>query len=455
MTAEEPLRVAADLVRGLADAAVLLDANLRTIDASRPLEQLAGLRARQLQRIFAKGANIFSLFESFELPPEALETCLSRGTRACLFDVRGRSHGGEDFVVIVTLIPVKLTDSESAGVACIMRDVTAEVGLQHNYKALLAAEQKRAEQLEEVVKARTVDLQRALDEVTAQAAALEESNLRELALQKSVFAGRLATGLAHEFNSPLACVLANQAYLRCRIEEFAAALGGSHQEFTSLLEEALEILDEDSGSMKRLSATVSALQGSFTQTTNTPDAGEIIATNIEAILVDTKRALSGEGISENDVRFKTNAAGQILANAAEISLALVTLVMFLRNHEAAPETTSGGEAPLGTEPEIAAGDRHVTVSAVLDGFSCVISLEARDLHIDVDEAESAFDPSLVVSEGNRVKLSVDLSVCAARIARSGGSVQFAASPDRGGTIIEVHLMQATEPAEEEPIASVG
>lgn len=430
---DETLQIAASLIAGLADAALVLNANLAAVAASRPFGELVGMRAKALERAFARGESLFSFFKSLDVAPEALASCLRRGTRTCLLDVAAESHSGNEFMVITTLIPIQTAGRETIGIACVMRDVTAEVGLQLNYKSLLAAEQKRAEQLEDIVLKRTIDLQRALDEVTAQAAALEESNLRELALQKSVFAGRLATGLAHEFNSPLACVLANQSYLRSRLE---GTLQGAPPEFVNFLEEAIEILDEDAGSMKRLSATVGALQGSFCQDENSSDAG-IVTTDVRSILLDAKRALSGEGVTSNHVTFSEAPSGYILAHAADVSLALVTLVQFLRNHEAAPNNLDT-KAPQNDEST--AGTRTVTVTTTLDGIGCVISLASPELHINVDEAETAFDPSLVVADDNRVKLSVDLSVCAARIARSGGNVQFAKK--EAGTVIEVHLMQA-------------
>lgn len=441
----ETLRITSSLIAGLADAAIVLNKDCNGISASRPFAELAGMRAKALERAFARGSSLFSLFASLEVPPEALTACLSRGTRACLFDVSGKSHAGDEFVVIATLIPIRALDARIIGIACVMRDVTAEVDLQLNYKSLLAAEQKRAGQLEFIVRERTMDLQSALDEVTAQATALEESNARELALQKSVFAGRLATGLAHEFNSPLACVLANQSYLRSRMEGISMDLIGAPPEFTSFLQEAIEILDEDAGSMKRLSATVGALQGSFCQTTNSSEQEGIVTTDVGAILLDAQRALSGLGVGFDDVTFAIGHTGSILAHAPEVSLALVTLVQFLRNHEAAPESQEPGTMPI---EDSTVGNRHVTVTTTLDGIHCVISLASPELHINVDEAEAAFDPSLVIGDGNRVKLSVDLSVCAARIARSGGSVQFA-TEDTSGTVIEVHLMQANDDQREE------
>tara|TARA_R110002073_G_scaffold177151_2_gene334950 strand:- start:6673 stop:8052 length:1380 start_codon:yes stop_codon:yes gene_type:complete len=435
---DETLHIAASLVAGLADAALVLNAELAGVAASRPFGELVGMRAKALERAFARGESLFSFFESLDIAPEALANCLQRGTRTCLLDVAGKSHSGNDFVVITTLIPIQTAARDTVGIACVMRDVTAEVDLQLNYKSLLAAEQKRAEQLEDIVLERTLDLQKALDEVTAQAAALEESNLRELALQKSIFAGRLATGLAHEFNSPLACVLANQSYLRSRLE---GTLQGAPPEFVGFLEEAIEILDEDAGSMKRLSATVGALQGSFCQDTNSSDGG-IVATDVRNILLDAKRALAGAGVNSDHVTFNEAPRGDILAHAADVSLALVTLVQFLRNHEAAPDSL---DTTAPQNDESTAGKRTVTVTTTLDGIGCIISLASPELHINVDEAETAFDPSLVVADDNRVKLSVDLSVCAARIARSGGSVQFAT--EEAGTVIEVHLMQASnEPA---------
>jgi PAS domain S-box-containing protein len=440
----ETLQIVTSLVADLADAAIVLDANFECVSASRPFGELSGMRAKALERAFSRGSSLFSLFESLDIAPEALTSCFRRATRTCLLDVEGKSHNGDEFVVIATLIPIQMPTGGTIGIACIMRDVTAEVGLQLNYKSLLAAEQKRAEQLEDTVLRRTIDLQKVLDEVTAQAAALEESNSRELALQKFVFAGRLATGLAHEFNSPLACVLANQSYLRSRMEGLTANMLVAPPEFVSFLEEAIEILDEDAGSMKRLSATVGALQGSFCQTPNSSEEG-IIATDVNDILLDTQRALSGEGVCAEHVTFTFGPTGKILAHAADVSLALVTLVQFLRNHEAAPESQETGGMP---NLASTVGKRSVKVTMILDGIGCIISLASAELHISVDEAEAAFDPSLVVSDGNRVKLSVDLSVCAARIARSGGSVQFAT--EEAGTVIEVHLMQANdEPAKED------
>lgn len=294
-------------------------------------------------------------------------------------------------------------------------------------------EQDRISALERQVAERTHKLRNALAAVTEQAKELTESRQRELALHKSVFAGRLAVGLAHEFNSPMACVLANQNYLLSRLDEIGASDGTSPQ-WLAFADEARDVLNEDHRSVRRVGATVATLQG-FSAAGNTEVAP--IATSIHDILRDTRDAIQGAELCHSTVQLDDAEEFSVCAHSAELSMALLVLIQFLQEHEALPE----GEAVLIEDAPQEKNKRHVRISAIAKNGSALISLHCDDLDTDLDEAERAFDPSLVTAGGNRVRLSIELSICAARIARSGGSVCFCRSPD-GGTIIEVRLMLA-------------
>ncbi len=131
-------------------------------------------------------------------------------------EIVGRSaavaDGGEStFIVSASAVP-----DGCGGVLAVLesyRDVTAEARIQARYKTLLDNERRRAETLEDQVRARTADLERSLDELRATRAALIQS-------EKLSSLGQLIAGIAHEINNPINFIYGNIEFLRDYVERF-------------------------------------------------------------------------------------------------------------------------------------------------------------------------------------------------------------------------------------------
>lgn len=440
-TAEErdALAVVGSVVEASGDAAILLDGDMRCLCFSPQFATLIGMRGRTLTRELEAASSFLELFEQIDIEQSTLTHSLEHSSRVCLYDVAGKNSQGEGFIVLVSIVPVLGANKRAFGLVCTLREVTAEVGLQRSFRELLIAEQKRSGELETLIDARTAELRSALAEVTEHANALGESKQREIALQKSVFAGRLATGLAHEFNSPLACVLANQAYLKSRVGEVMASGVPLPAQVIELCNEVQEILGEDNVSLNRLSATIGSLQGfSLSSDPSSDDIGPPPLLIVD-VMRDVQIALAGTGIDQKQIEFGDVASCEVSAYRAEVSIALVSLMQYILDFDAAESARQSGEREsVCSDDSVEA--RRIQVRGQCEDSSYLIEIACDEFIIDVNDAESAFDPSLVVGEGSRVKLSLDLSMSAARIARSGGTLQCAKS-ETGGSVIEVRLVR--------------
>ena len=153
--------------------------------------------------------------------------------------------------------------------------------------------------------------------------------------------------------------------------------------------------------------------------------------------------MTGTGIDSEHIDFAEVASCEVKAYRADVSIALVSMMQYILDYDAAESARQSGKR----EPEdsiatpVFEGFRQIQVRGQREDSYYLLEIDCDAFTIRVDDAESAFDPSLVVGEGSRVKLSLDLSVSAARIARSGGSLQISKSTG-GGSIVEVRLMLA-------------
>lgn len=287
--------------------------------------------------------------------------------------------------------------------------------------------------LDGLVRSRTADLHEALDEVTTQSLALEASRQREITLHKSVFAGRLASGLAHEVNSPLACLIANQDYLKGRLEEMDASMKNPGADWRDFAAEAFAIFEEDNRSLLRVKTAVGTLEGFCVPEDYDQDRLTLPSSTADEILRETKHALEKAGIAREQVTFGDIVDSCVAAHTEDVSLALVSLLRFLLEHK--KSVPHDGESTRDTSKQTdMSTSRHVLVKTSKEDSYCLIELSCEAFDSDIGAAETAFDPSLVIEDGTHVKLSVELSTCATRIARSGGSIGFSKSPSTGITL---------------------
>ena len=136
--------------------------------------------------------------------------CFATGRPVRMDEISGHSLHTREQVenrFIVSATPLKDRQGELIGVLEIYRDVTAEARIQSRYKVLLDNERRRAEILEEQVRARTADLERSLEELrTTRAALIQSEKLSSL--------GQLIAGIAHEINNPINFIYGNTEFLQ-------------------------------------------------------------------------------------------------------------------------------------------------------------------------------------------------------------------------------------------------
>lgn len=202
------------VLAGLADAAVIVDSQLRPLAWNPAYTELVGLGAKRLAReAVQSGVRCRDLF--------ALEVCdgncLARQTfetarTVRMHELQGLGVNAKDAtpqILIVNTIPIE-SDGRVDAVLEIYRNVTAEVNIQERYKVLLASERQRAELLEQEVQARTADLQRSL-------AQLQEARAQLIQSEKLSMLGRLIAGIAHEINNPVNFIYGNVDFLERNI----------------------------------------------------------------------------------------------------------------------------------------------------------------------------------------------------------------------------------------------
>ena len=159
--------VAESLVRGIADAAVLLGPDLVPICYNRTFIEATGLRARRVTAELARNRSVFDMLGSVEQTDakHALDA-LATGDPIHLGEMNVRNAAGDRFVMMQSFLPVANDYGAMIAVIAVFRDQSDEARVHLRYKELLRLEQARAEELESRVAERTQQLSEALEEVT-------------------------------------------------------------------------------------------------------------------------------------------------------------------------------------------------------------------------------------------------------------------------------------------------
>ena len=251
--------VAREISRGLFDAAALLDEDQRILDVNDAFIQLSGMNRRRVQKCIDEGARLFDLFATQG------NAAVIEGFRAA-WDTRQPIRMAEiplragDVVMTAWLAFIPIVDEAGRCVAIqvVVRDVTAEARMQEHFRQLLAESQARADELEQKVAERTLELQELLQEVTRlarvdpltgllnrraftefanQALALARRNDRSLALLMCDldFFKKVNDGFGHAAGDAILVGAAQALTTRLRSTDRVARFGG--EEFVVLLTE--------------------------------------------------------------------------------------------------------------------------------------------------------------------------------------------------------------------------
>lgn len=239
-------------------------------------------------------------------------------------------------------------------------------------------------------------------------AALHRSEERRALSERLAALGRLAAGVAHEMNNPLAFVGTNLAFAAAQLR----AAGHADPE-------VLEALDESRGGLERMRRIVVELRGFGRGRSDGPGAVDAVAA-----LEEARRTLAArlEGTAALEVRAAPGLP-PALADRGELVQVLVNLLA-----NAADAVAGGGAGPRLVEVELAAGADEVVIAVADTGPG--LSAEAQ---------AHAFEPFFSTKGQQGVGLGLALS--REFVERWGGRIEVANRPG-GGARATVTLRRA-------------
>jgi PAS domain S-box-containing protein len=254
-----------------------------------------------------------------------------------------------------------------------------------------------------------------------------EERLR--AAEKLASVGRLALGIGHEINNPLAWVIANVSALAERIDVLVGQGGASPDELRELGQVVLEVADGGA----RVGAVVRGLRQLAGGTRGEARAPVDVSAELEAALGITRNAIAPRA------RLAVDAAPglpPVIAGEHEIGQVLVNLLV--NAAQAIPEG----------EPA-----RHeVRVSARAEGPRVVLEVRDTGAGIAPEHLPRIFDPFFTTRDVGRGS-GLGLSVCHGVVTALGGEIAVESVVGRGSAF-RVSL-PAAPPDARRPEAGVG
>ncbi len=295
-----------------------------------------------------------------------------------------RGAGGEPLCVMASFVDI-------------MRRKKAEKELE-NYRKYL----------EKLVAERTAQLEAASDALRRQMADRENVEARLMQAQKMEAVGRLAGGIAHEFNNRLFAICNYAAVIRRLatdggIAENAGKIAASCERAAKLVDELLRFSEGKGLSLRQI------------------DLNEVIKSAEELLRVNAGK----------ETVFKLELSPRslpVMADVAQLEHVLINLVT--NSREATPQggsiSVATGEAGAKDVPEGAFGKRSEK------GRYAVVSISDTGLGMDARTRERIFEPFFTtkkVGEGAGLGLSVVYGI----IAQHGGSIDVRSEPGKGAT----------------------
>ncbi len=219
-------------IDGLADPAVLVDADRHILRFNSAYQILSGKRLRALHLAAAGGLTCSDVARLGICEKECLaQRALQTDQSLRVDEIEAHPMGGEERTLIVTAIPI-----DEGLVLEIYRDVTADARIQRRYRTLLEAEKAAKASLEVQVQQRTAELEHTNEELKrAQAMLVHQEKMSAL--------GQLVTGIAHELNNPISFVYGNIDFLAEYLESLIGFVEDMDR-LTDLPESVREAVDQ-------------------------------------------------------------------------------------------------------------------------------------------------------------------------------------------------------------------
>jgi signal transduction histidine kinase len=267
------------------------------------------------------------------------------------------------------------------------------------------------------VAARVVRDARALSELSARLERKVEERGRELGAAEAFVArserlasiGRLAAGVAHEINNPLASILSNAAFARAEVKE----LGGPR---AAEVGEALGEIEDCAARIRRIVRDL----GTFAREGAATDPGR---SDVRAVVE------SSLGLVAHEVKHRARvvrALGEVPEVAADPARLAQVLVSLLAN---AAQAIAPGHP-----------DRNeLRVRTRTDAGAVVVEIEDTGRGIAPEDLPHLFEPFFTTRDG---AAGLGLPVCHGIVTALGGRIELVPSAG-GGTLARVTLPAAT------------
>ncbi|MBI2891625.1 MAG: PAS domain S-box protein [Nitrospirae bacterium] len=248
--------------------------------------------------------------------------------------------------------------------------------------------------------------------------------------QKMEAVGRLAGGLAHDFNNQLTTILGYSEMLLDRLEA------------DSPLRRYVSEIKEDGD--RAASLTRQLLSFSRAQPT------QVQVLDLNEVIMSAERML--RRLVGDDVEFRLRLAsntGRVAADRVQLEQVLMNLVVNAR--DAMPR---GGSLSLSTSGEVLGGDRPAQLHGLASGPYVRLSVVDTGIGMDEETLSRAFEP-FFTTKGQGKGTGLGLSTVYGIVQQAGGTVFAESEPEQGSTF--TLYLPRVEDAEVEaaPVAKVS
>jgi PAS domain S-box-containing protein len=337
---------------------------------------------------------------------------------------------GDGRIIAFYAATVRRPSGEPLGLGLYFRDVTRRVEAERRARELAATLEARVEERTRELAAANAELGRRLEE-------LHRTQEQLVVADRRVSVGRLAAGVAHEVNNPLAYLLANLKFVNADLANLRAALRTTDESVRRAAEaqadEMLEAISEAVQGAERVAHIVRGLKA-FSRADEDVRRPVAVAAALDAAL----------DMAGHEVRHRARLvreveeAPAVLADEVRLSQVFVNLVI-----------NAAQAIPAG------AADRNaITVRVGTDAEGWAYA-EVRDTGCGIppEVRGRIFDPFFTTKpQGEGTGLG--LSICQGIVASLGGGIEVWSEPGRGSTF-RVRLPPCGPGREQTPTPSPG